>query len=137
VRRRWRAGDVLRYELDISPRLTFPDPRLDAVRGCAAIERGPLVYCLEQADQAAGAELDDLAVRGGQLRDTAAVVPGVGDTVLIEAEAAHLPGAGSAAGPVTVTALPYFQWDNRDGRAMRVWIPVASPLAPGSAAPGH
>jgi uncharacterized protein len=36
-----------------------------------------------------------------------------------------------------VTAIPYFQWDNRDGRAMRVWIPVASPQATASAAPGH
>jgi uncharacterized protein len=139
VRRRWAAGDVLRYELDTTPRLTLPDPRLDAVRGCAAIERGPLVYCLEQADQATGAELDDLAVLDGPLRDTAAVVPGVGDTVLIEADAVHLPGAAGAAGPdpVTVTAIPYFQWDNRDGRAMRVWIPLAGPPAPAPAAPGH
>ena len=139
VRRRWAAGDVLRYELDTAPRLTFPDPRVDASRGCAAIERGPLVYCLERADQAAGAELDDLAVLEGQLRDTAAVVPGVGDTVLVEADAVHLPGAAGAAGPdqVTVTAIPYFQWDNRDGRAMRVWIPAAGPLAPASAAPNH
>jgi hypothetical protein len=94
----------------------FPDPRLDAVRGCAAIGRGPLVYCLEQADQAAGAELNDLAVLDGQLRDSAAVLPGVGETVLVEADAAHLTGAAGADGPVTVTALPYFQWDNRDGR---------------------
>jgi uncharacterized protein len=139
VRRRWQAGDVLRYELDTSPRLTFPDPRVDAVRGCAAIERGPLVYCLEQADQPAGAELDDLAVLDGQLRETASVVPGVGETVLIEADAARLPGAAGAASPdpCTVTAIPYFQWDNRDGRAMRVWVPVASPVTAASAAPGH
>jgi DUF1680 family protein len=32
------------------------------------------------------------------------------------------PGAGE---PVTVTAVPYFQWDNRDGRPMRVWLPQA------------
>ena len=137
VRRRWQAGDVLRYELDTSPRLTFPDPRVDAVRDCAAIERGPLVYCLEQADQAAGTELEDLAVLDGQLRDTAAVVPGVGETVLIEAGAARLPDAAGAASPdpVTITAIPYFQWDNRDGRAMRVWVPVASPVTAASAAP--
>ena len=139
---------MLRYELDTSPRLTFPDPRVDAVRGCAAIERGPLVYCLEQADQAAGTELDDLAVLDGQLRDTVAAVPGVGETVLIEADAAHLADAADAANaadaagaagpdPVVVTAIPYFQWDNRDGRAMRVWIPVASPPAPAFAAPDH
>jgi hypothetical protein len=33
-------------------------------------------------------------------------------------------GGGSAR--VTATAVPYFQWDNRDGRAMRVWLPAAA-----------
>jgi uncharacterized protein len=151
VRRQWRLGDVLRYRLDIAPRLTFPDSRVDAVRGCAAIERGPLVYCLEQADQPPGAELEGLALTAGELRETAATVPGVGETVLIETSAVLLPAPGGSgppgypaaggagahgdipAAPVTVTAIPYFQWDNRDGRAMRVWIPASPrevPAAP-------
>ena len=33
--------------------------------------------------------------------------------------------AGAAGQPVIATALPYFQWDNRDGQAMRVWMPRA------------
>jgi DUF1680 family protein len=138
VRRRWRPGDVLRYELDISPRLTYPDPRVDAVRGCAAIERGPLVYCLEQADQPAGAELEDLALIPGELRESPATVPGVGETVLVRAGADRAAGGppGAAADPVTVTAIPYFQWDNRDGRAMRVWVPAPSP-GEASAAAAH
>jgi hypothetical protein len=144
LRRRWRAGDVLRYELGISPRLTYPDRRVDAVRGCAAIERGPLVYCLEQADQPAGAGLEDLALIPGGLREIPATVPGVGETVLIEAgaaaatEASGSPEASGAAVPeasgagadaITVTAIPYFQWDNRDGGAMRVWIPAGPRVA--------
>ncbi len=48
--------------LDVTPRWTYPDRRVDAVRGCVAIERGPLVYCFEQADQLGGAHLDDLAI---------------------------------------------------------------------------
>jgi hypothetical protein len=136
LRRRWDAGDVLRYELDLTPRLTYPDRRVDAVRGCAAIERGPLVYCLEQADQPAGADLEDLALIPGELRETPATVPGVGETVLIEASAAGAPDAsGAGAEAITVTALPYFQWDNRDGGAMRVWIPAARPRA--AAAPSQ
>ncbi len=145
VRRQWQPGDVLRFQLDTSPRLTLPDRRIDAVRGCAAIERGPLVYCLEQADQPDGVDVDDLGVLEGRLRDSAATVPGIGETVLIEADAAPGadPGAAANAGgaaradPVTLTAIPYFQWDNRDGRAMRVWIPAASPPAAASPAPGH
>ena len=47
----WRPGDKVTLELPLAPRLTAPHPRIDAVRGCLAIERGPLVYCVEQADQ--------------------------------------------------------------------------------------
>ena len=50
----------MRLRLDVTPRWTRPDPRVDALRGCVAIERGPLVYCLEQTDQPA--RLDELAV---------------------------------------------------------------------------
>ena len=37
-------------DLDVSPRITRPDPRIEAVRGCVALERGPLVYCEEEAE---------------------------------------------------------------------------------------
>ena len=89
VRRRWRPGDVLRVGLDTAARLTYPDRRIDAVRGTAAIERGPLVYCLEQADQPAGVDLADLALIPGALGEEAATLPGLGDTVLVRASAVH------------------------------------------------
>jgi hypothetical protein len=63
LRRRWQRGDTIRLRLDLAPRWTRPDRRVDAVRGCAAIERGPLVYCFEQADQSV--PLDELAVSPG------------------------------------------------------------------------
>jgi DUF1680 family protein len=143
VRRQWRPGDVLRFGLGLTARLTYPDRRVDAVRGTAAIERGPLVYCLEQADQPAGIDLADLALVPGVLEEARATVPGVGDTILVRASAVHragpqqpgLPYHAAAAGPqasagdqqVTATAIPYFQWDNRDGRPMQVWTPAATP----------
>ena len=53
-------------------------------------------------------------------------LPGIGLTIEVTADAVHRP----AAAPVTAIAIPYFQWDNRDGRAMRVWIPRADAAAP-------
>src|SRR5690606_30767305 len=41
VRRAFRAGDVVELHLPVAPRFTAPDPRIDAVRGCLAVERGP------------------------------------------------------------------------------------------------
>ncbi len=126
----------VRLELDMSPRLVRPHPRIDAVRGCAAVERGPLVYCFEQVDQAG--DLDEIALApGAPLRSRrTGDLPGVGPTVLVEADA-HLirhPHGGLPYGtflqpagvPVTAVAVPYFQWDNRDDGAMRVWLPLPS-----------
>jgi hypothetical protein len=137
LRRTWQAGDEVRAEFAVTARWVYPNAVIDSVRGCAAIERGPLVYCFEQADQPDGADVAFLTVPGAPaLTERQADLPGVGASVVVDTEAVHRtagrPGswpyqaapADSAAGDqVTVTAVPYFQWDNRDGRPMRVWLP--------------
>jgi hypothetical protein len=156
VTRDWRPGDVVTLDLDLSPRLTAPSRRIDALRGTVAVQRGPLVYCFEQADQAAGVSLEDLALVGagaGAGSDRVGLSEqagpaGLGETVAITVPAVRLP---PVAGPddgvlpyaepqateprssATATAIPYFQWDNRDGGPMRVWLPV-HPAAPGDSA---
>ena len=137
LRRTWQAGDEVRAEFAVTARWVYPDPVIDAVRGCAAVERGPLVYCFEQADQPEGADLAFLAVPGAPgLTERQADLPGVGATVVVDTDAVPrtgrrpgswpyqaAPGDPGAGDRVTVTAVPYFQWDNRDGRPMRVWLP--------------
>ena len=135
----------MRLHLDMTPRWTCPDPRVDALRGCVAIERGPLVYCFEQADQPA--RLDELAVLAGSapLTEHAATCPASAPPSRSPRRQAHASRAGGGPGhrprpappgpddrAVTVTAIPYFQWDNRGPGAMRVWIPAASPASPAS-----
>ncbi|MGJ6969312.1 glycoside hydrolase family 127 protein [Streptosporangium sp. G11] len=54
----WTPGEVIGIELPMEPRWVRPDPRVDAVRGCAAVERGPVVYCAESpGDEAVLAEV--------------------------------------------------------------------------------
>src|SRR5271166_1175908 len=90
VRREWRPGDEVRLRLDVTPRWTVPDRRVDAVRGCAAIERGPLVCCFEQADQAV--RLDELAVSAGTPLDERAVTAdGVGAAIQVVAAGRRVP----------------------------------------------
>jgi hypothetical protein len=140
--RSWRGGELVELELAVDPRLTVADSRVDAVRGCVAVERGPLVYCAEQQDQAAG--LDDMRLSGA-VRDGGPVAIGgtVVPSVLLDAEAEAgqsdserwpyrtVGATDTAAEPapasresVTVTAIPYFAWANRDYGAMRVWLPA-------------
>jgi uncharacterized protein len=128
LRRRWQPGDEITLHLDLTPRWTHPDRRVDAVRGCVAVERGPLVYCFEQADQPAGIQMEDLAVLPSALLGERPVsLPGIGQTIEVTVDSVHLPPPPRVTPRTSVAAvaIPYFQWDNRDGRAMRVWIPRA------------
>lgn len=118
VSRTWQAGDAIELNLEMPPRVTAPDDRIDAVRGCVALERGPLVYCIESADLAPGTELEAVAlVPQGPL--SALPRPDVGPNVV------GLAATGRAAGPssIEINAVPYFAWANRVVGGMRVWIP--------------
>jgi DUF1680 family protein len=136
VERAWQAGDVVELDLPMRPRLTEPNPRVDAIRGSLAIERGPLVYCLEGVDQEPGLDLLDVriapeasmeAVRREDLLDGVVVVQAQGavvdvgpwqDELYRQAPAESLPQR-----EVGLTAVPYYAWANRGPGTMRVWIP--------------
>jgi DUF1680 family protein len=61
IEREWTAGDSVELAFDTTPHRYVADARIDAARGQVAIERGPLVYAVEQADQQ-GFTVDDLTV---------------------------------------------------------------------------
>jgi DUF1680 family protein len=143
LRRAWSAGDTVELVLPMDVRLTTADERIDAVRGCVAIERGPLVYAVEQVDQPDGVVVDDLRldVTGPGTADRSDLLGGV-TTIRLQGRARRHSAApwpyssltgqasaadGDAAGgdPVEVTAVPYFAWANRGIGPMRVWLPVA------------
>jgi len=57
IERVWQVGERVELTLPMPPRLLEANPRLESTRDCAAIERGPLVYCLEQCDSPTAAVL--------------------------------------------------------------------------------
>lgn len=134
IDRAWQAGDVLEVVLPMAPRVTVPDPRIDAIRGCAAIERGPLVLCLEAADLPAGATIETVVLEPGAVpADDAAPAPGGLPAVRIAGRVLQ-PVDGSwpygttigdpAASPASLRAIPYLAWANRGPGGMRVWVPL-------------
>ncbi|WP_374107095.1 glycoside hydrolase family 127 protein [Microbacterium sp. G2-8] len=130
VRRAFRAGDRVTLELPMDPRITRPDPRVDAVRGTVAIERGPEVLALESVDLPGGADVSSVELVSN-------AVPAAGDdgcvrasVVLRELGDADWPfGPASAHGgdpvPVSVPLIPYHSWAERGPSTMRIWIPEA------------
>ena len=136
--RGWSTGAVVELVLPLAVRFTTPHPRVDAIRGSAAVERGPLVYCLEGTDHE-GQRLDDLL-----LDPSAEVAEQPGSAAIGGAVTLRLGGFrrdsqtqgwwpyGSGptqelpeTEPVALVAVPYFTWGNREPGAMRVWVPTS------------
>jgi DUF1680 family protein len=132
ISRRWCPGDVVSLELPMPPeRLhAHPDVRMDV--GRVALRRGPLVYCLEEADNPGGPVQRLTLPRAAPLSAERADLLG-GATVLRAPGRELVPADGgplySAAPPgtreVTLTAVPYFLWANREPGSMEVWIAEA------------
>jgi DUF1680 family protein len=136
LERAWARGDVVELDLPMPARLVEAHPWIESTRGCTAIERGPLIYCLEQADHP-GTSIADLHVDvGARLEwtwepgrlDGVAVVHARGweaDTSAWRHRLYRPLGSAPPAPrrPVALTAIPYYAWANREPGAMRVWIP--------------
>jgi DUF1680 family protein len=119
-------GATVRLSLPMTPRLVRADDRVDAVRGCVAILRGPLVYCIEQADLPSGVLVEQIRL------DPAAPVITVQDKLQLTGRVMALNndlyapvGTGAEEEEtITFTAIPYHSWANRGPGAMRVWLPT-------------
>ena len=57
IRRRWSPGDVIQLKVDVVPQVIEANPRVADDTGRVAIQRGPLIYCLEEIDQPSGISL--------------------------------------------------------------------------------
>jgi DUF1680 family protein len=123
------AGDEVTLDLPMRPRWTSPDPRIDAVRGCVAAERGPIVYCAESVDLPAGGDTEVLTV------DPTVAPRDVDGDVLVSARITQpeeptwpyvdAPRSDRLSDPIDVALHPYHDWGNRGPSTMRVWLPAS------------
>jgi len=142
VRRTFHDGDRVVLRLPVSPRITVPDPRIDAVRGCVAVEAGPVVYCLESTDLADATGDPDITVDTVSI-DLSREPESVGSTLTVKLDVALTPDSawpyggpglaidGSPARSVVVPLIPYSDWAERGPCTMRVWLPVSTGSVPG------
>jgi DUF1680 family protein len=134
----WSEGTSIAIDLPMPTRLVRAHPHVDAVRGCGALMRGPLVYCVEACDVAGSVSIDDIALRPDRLPEPATDEAWAPAPVVLRGEVSVAQPAreqplysasNSAAEPAanteaSVAAIPYFRWANRGAGAMRVWLPV-------------
>ncbi|MFB6307998.1 MAG: glycoside hydrolase family 127 protein [Haloarculaceae archaeon] len=132
--RTWQDGDqvTLSAPMSVDPVVAHPEVRTDA--GMAAIRRGPVVYCLEGVDNPAPVRyliLDDpssLSARHDEsLLDGVTVVEG--DATVERSgdwdDRLYRSLSAVETDAVSLTAVPYYAWNNREQSAMAVWLPLA------------
>ncbi|HET8550481.1 MAG TPA: beta-L-arabinofuranosidase domain-containing protein, partial [Bryobacteraceae bacterium] len=138
VRRAWRAGDRIRLQFPLDPRVTSANPLVRDNTGRVAIERGPLVYCMEGLDQPALSSVFDAAVIAGNgfvpefrtdllggavvLRHRGAAWDKPLADLSLYGPPSRLPGLREA----ELVFIPYYLFANREPTSMKVWVPVAA-----------
>ena len=112
ISRTWQKGDVIGYNLPMDIRRVKANEMVQDDRGKIALERGPIVYCVEGADNP---DIDKLC-----LSQKTAFTPAFKADLLGGIEV--LEGNNSQSGE-RFQAIPYYSWNNRGKNKMKVWIP--------------
>ena len=121
VQRKWKRGDVVTVSFPMDIRRVRANDNVIDDHGKLALERGPIVYCIEGKDQADKSVfnkylLEDVHVNASF--DTSLL----GGVVVLKGSAKEVESNGEIK-DVTLTAIPYATWNNRGANQMAVWIP--------------
>lgn len=128
---RWKTGDKIELTLPMPVRKIAANPLVAADRDKIALQRGPLVYCLEWPDNTDGHVLN--LVFDTQSEPEASFKPQLLNGVeVITGQATSLKQTESgiqATGNETFTAIPYYAWANRGAGEMQVWLATKTEVA--------
>ena len=124
-RRTWAPGEEITLTLDMPVQVISAHPAVDAVRGCVALQRGPIVYCLEQQDQLQVVDLNS-PIEASTQADGTVTLRGRGTSTSSTNGQLYRPANDPKpkATPVRWVATPYYRWANRGVAPMRVWLPA-------------
>ena len=136
IDRKWKKGDVVSLHFDIKPRLVKANPRVADDRGKLAVERGPLVYCAEDKDNAGinlrhllispsgNMQLSDLVIQNTECQipsSSARQFTVKALTVPVQEVFVQADGSVSSK-PVQLRLIPYYAWNHRGAANMTVWM---------------
>jgi hypothetical protein len=136
IRRIWKPGDFVDLDLPMPPRLMEANSLVEEDANQVAIQRGPVVYCLESPDLPSGVRLTDVVIPADMKlveRYDRRLLAGV---VVLEGKALAQPVENWSGKlyrelrpadrrPVNVRFIPYSVWGNRGPSEMSVWLPLA------------
>jgi uncharacterized protein len=141
IKRRWSPGDTITLAFPMAAEIVASNPRVEENLGRVAVQRGPIVYCMEGLDQnAAAADFAEVAIvvnpkslrafeveHKPELLEGVTVVKHGGAVYESASDKGPLYADANGAAPKTraesLTLIPYYAWANRKPTEMQVWIP--------------
>jgi DUF1680 family protein len=141
IERKWSPGDMIRLQMEMPPQVIQANPRVIDDAGRVAVQRGPLVYCLEELDQPDGVSLVNVALDLASassdkfqsqlqtdLLNGVVVLRHAGRVYENDTNAKMLysgyRGVQTKSRQVPLTFIPYYAWANRQATSMQVWTPL-------------
>ncbi len=136
LRHEWDDSTEIELDFAMPIRRAVTSDKVETNRDRIALERGPLVYCIEEADNGDRVprfimtppknevefDLDSIrATHKPGLLGGITVLEGLGETVDVDEE-----GKPNVQFAQAFTAIPYYAWNHRGNGQMRVWIPTAA-----------
>ena len=123
----WKTGDVVEINFPMDVRRVKANDNVEDDRGKLAIERGPIMFCLEGKDQVDSIVFNKFIPDGTSMEATydADLLNGV---MVLTGTAKEIEKDGSVK-EVPFKAIPYSTWNNRGADQMAVWIPEAAEYA--------
>ncbi|MCC7229518.1 MAG: glycoside hydrolase family 127 protein [Fimbriimonadaceae bacterium] len=132
----WKQGSRVEVNFGMPVKRVLANPGAKEIAGRAVIQRGPLIYALEQVDNK-DKVLDMVLPLDAVLtpKFEGSLLGGVtvlnGKAILApEVDWRNQLYAQAPSQEVPVTAIPYYTWDNREPGPMAVWLPYAPPSPP-------
>lgn len=110
VLKKWNPGDRIELTMDMPVEKVAADPQVKANVGKRAIQRGPLVYCIEEANNKQ--DFDRLAITP-ETRFQSTFKPDFLNGVEV---------IRAVTGTKEITFIPYYSWDNQEAGKMKVWL---------------
>ena len=133
ITRRWKKGDMVTLEMPMETKLIEANPLVEECRGQVAIQRGPILYCLESNDLG-NLDIDDIAIPADAKFQPVEVNIEGSRIMALETEAVNRAEKswkntlyrelGKEKNTVKIRLIPYYAWGNRGKSEMTVWIPV-------------
>ncbi|MGG1513910.1 beta-L-arabinofuranosidase domain-containing protein [Paenibacillus oryzisoli] len=132
--RAWQSGDRLELLFNMQVQLIQSHPLVRQNAGKVALQRGPFLYCLEEADNGSHLHLLEIDREAAftveydpYLLDGLSTIRVEALRTEVPAEGAHLyaPHKAWAQSRVMSTFIPYYAWGNRGSGEMMVWVKAA------------